>query len=150
MKKRFRQADGTEVEVEGSPEELAEYERQIREGQKPVSIGKKKPVLRGAEVDGKLLTDEELSLIRLHRLGLLPKERVVKEKEYVPWYLQPAPYILKDSPLLLDQPCGVCGQYNCRQLHIWCDTITLTSDSTVPKDKAYLITEGQVTGLLKS
>ena len=125
MKKRFRQADGTEVEVEGSPEELAEYERQIREGSRPASISKKKPVLRGAEVDGKPLTDVEVSMVRLHRLGLLPQ----REPVYVPY--QPFPTY---PPIWLEprqRVCPFCGVIDCMQTHIWCETRTINTDHTL-------------------
>lgn len=151
MRQKFRRPDGTEVEIEGTPEELAEYERQIKEGSKPVSIGKKKPVLRGAEVDGKPLTDDEIVLVRMHRAGLpsvvrstvlLPEKEVVREPVYIPQFV---PYRLEPDKT----PCWVCGQTDCHQMHIWCgETVTVTSDSTVPRDKAYLFTEGQVTGLI--
>lgn len=45
MKKTFKQADGTEVVVEGTAEELAELERRLRESSpKP---NEKKSVLNG-------------------------------------------------------------------------------------------------------
>lgn len=135
MKQKFRRPDGTEVEVEGTPEELAEYERQIKEGQKPVSIGKKKPVLRGAEVDGQPLSDEEITLIRLSRAGLLPKEGPAeKRRDLVPWLPMPQPIVVPQWPdkyWLQDQPCKWCGQLNCNQVHIICKTVTTTSDNTL-------------------
>lgn len=37
MKKRFTRPDGTEVEVEGTADELAAYERALAQGREPVS-----------------------------------------------------------------------------------------------------------------
>lgn len=135
MRKVIKRPDGTEEVVEGTAEEIAEYERQIREGSRPRT--KKPPVLRGAEVDGKPLTDEEIVMLRAYRLGILP------QKEYVP---QPYPVypITPLMPYLLERPCGFCGVIGCRQTHVWCETITVTSDSTVPQNKAYLV-PGQLT-----
>ncbi len=126
MKKRFKQADGTEVEVEGSPEELAEYERKIREGSDSVSVGKKskKPVLRGAEVDGQPLTEDEEVLIRLHRLGFLTKKEKEESRPFRPWVPQFVPYRLEQ--LEVSNMCKFCGQFNCMQMHIWCSTDILT------------------------
>lgn len=126
MRKTFKRHDGTTVEVEGTPEELAEYERKIREGSQPASIGeksKKKPVLRGAEVDGKPLTDEEVALVRLHRLGLLPKEEKKETKN--PFTPMPWPIVVPDPWWSRqDRTCGFCGRINCHELHIWCTTAT--------------------------
>lgn len=134
MRKVIKRPDGTEEVVEGTAEEIAEYERAIKEGGKPQS-SKKKPVLRGAEVDGKPLTDEETQMIRLHRLGLLPKERVVVEKEpaWVP-YVQPY-WLTGPTPTVTDRTCKYCGALDCNQLHIVCrDSVTL-SDSTLPSEQ---------------
>ena len=49
MKQTFTRPDGTEVTVEGTPEELAKYERQINEGSPNPPSTKKKPVLKGSE-----------------------------------------------------------------------------------------------------
>ena len=152
MRKVIKHPDGREETVEGTPEEIAEYERQLREGGKP-RPGKKKPVLHGAEVDGKPLTDDEVNLVRLSRAGLLPKER--KEPAFVPftpytpvpWPVMPDPYWLRDIP------CSFCGKINCHELHIWCEapvtrTITITGNSTVPHDKAFLVTDGRAQGVI--
>lgn len=123
MRKVVKRPDGTEEVIEGTAEEVAEYERQIKEGSRP-SLPKKKPVLRGAEVDGKPLTDEEVALVRLHRLGLLPKEERKADQPVItpmPW-----PVVMPD-PYWLQQPCSFCGKWRCNELHIWCTTST-TSD----------------------
>jgi hypothetical protein len=106
MKKVIKHPDGSEEVIEGTADEIAEYERQLKEDGKPKSL-KEKPVLHGAEVDGKPLTDEEINLICLFRIGV--------------------PYRL-DWP---EPTCWACGQKNCRQLHIWCGTQTFTSDNTL-------------------
>lgn len=122
MKKKFRQADGTEVEVEGTAEELAEYERRIREGQQPVSVGrKKKPVLHGApEVDGKPLTDEEITLVRLSRAGLAPFKKEELDTPFVPYKF--IPYQIPVDNFPPTPICWVCGKVNCHEMHIWCGT----------------------------
>lgn len=137
MRKVIKRTDGSEEIVEGTAEEIAEYERAIKEGGKPQS-SKKKPVLRGAEVDGKPLTDEEVQMVRLVRLGLLPKERVVeREPTWVP-YVQPY-WMTEQRPLVTDQVCRYCGALNCNQLHIICRD-TVTSDSTVVGGLSGLLT----------
>ena len=95
MKKTFKRTDGTEEVVEGTPEEIAEYENNLRE----VVVKKsKKPVLRGAEVDGTPLTDGDVFAVRLSRLGLLSPF----SQSYTP-----------NAP-----PCTVCGGNNCAKTHI--------------------------------
>jgi hypothetical protein len=110
VKKTIKRPDGTEEVVEGTAEEIAEYERKLREGTKP---SKKKPVLHGAEVDGIPLTEAESMLVRMKRMGLLEKP----DPLFIP-YIQP--YI---QPLL---GCQICGQLNCMQTHIWFETTTGT------------------------
>lgn len=118
MRKVIKRPDGTEEVVEGTADEIAEYERQIREGAKPRP--KKPPVLRGAEVDGKPLTDAEIGAVRLMRMGLLP------QKEYVP--VPYSPVIEPIRPYWLGEvPCGICGVIGCRQLHVWSTVINGTS-----------------------
>lgn len=134
MKKLIKHPDGTEEVIEGTAEEIAAYERKLREGGK--SKGKK-PVLHGAEVDGKPLTDEEIALVRLSRAGLLPKER--KEPAFQPFTpITPTPWpVMPDPYWLRDVRCSFCGKLNCHELHIWCEapvtkTVTITSDNTGP------------------
>ncbi len=134
MRKVIQHPDGRQETVEGTPEEIAEYERHLREGGKPRTT-KKKPVLHGAEVDGKPLTDDEVNLIRLSRAGLLPKER--KEPTFVPFTpITPTPWpVMPDPYWLRDVQCSFCGKINCHELHIWCEapvtkTVTITSDNT--------------------
>ena len=122
MRKVIKRPDGTEEVVEGTAEEIAEYERNIREGNRPRN--KKPPVLRGAEVDGKPLTDAEVAAVRLMRMGLLPQKEIVKE---------PYPYPITYPPIWLQpvkQPCRFCGVIDCMQTHIWCETRTITTDNT--------------------
>lgn len=108
MKRTFKRPDGTEEVIEGSAEELAEYEKRLREGGKPGGKGKK-PLLHGAEVDGIPLTEDESMLVRLKRAGFLEKP--------APIYL---PYIQESYA------CVICGQFNCMQTHIWYGTTTGT------------------------
>ncbi len=128
MRKVIQHPDGRQETVEGTPEEIAEYERQLREGGKPRST-KKKPVIHGAEVDGKELSSEEVMLVRLHRMGVLPKKE--PEQVFIPWM---SPVQVPLAPYT-PQPCWFCGQLDCRQTHIWCGTVTsdkisLNTDNT--------------------
>ena len=134
MRKVIKRPDGSEEVIEGTAEEIAEYERQIREGNRPKS--KKPPVLKGAEVDGQPLTDAEVAAVRLMRLGLLP------QKEYVPMW-QPTVY----PPIWLQpqpQPCWYCGIIGCKQMHIWCETRTITTDNTLQIPANGLLGQGQI------
>jgi len=69
MRKTFKRPDGSDVTVEGTPEELAEYEKKIQEENRGHvhESGKKPGVLRGAEVDGIPLSDGEVNMIRAVR-----------------------------------------------------------------------------------
>jgi hypothetical protein len=139
VRKVVKRPDGTEEVIEGTAEEVAEYERQIKEGGRPAP--KKKPVLHGAEVDGKPLTDEEVTLVRLHRLGLLPKEERKADRPVptpMPW-----PVVMPD-PYWLEPACGFCGQKGCRQMHIWYGTtsgIKIYPSEQVPRDR-FFVTDG--------
>ena len=125
MKKTIKRPDGTEEVVEGTAEEIAEYERKLREGSKS---SKKKPVLHGASVDDIPLTDNEIILIRLSRLG------IVSQPVNAPMHITPI-YVPQYLPYRLDTgtpACSFCGQYNCNQLHIWCsDQVTTTTGTTL-------------------
>lgn len=70
MKKIIKKTDGTEETIEGTPEEIALYERQLRElGQLDEQKPGKPGVLHGshATVDGIMLTEGEIELIRACR-----------------------------------------------------------------------------------
>jgi hypothetical protein len=123
VKKTIQHPDGRLETVEGTAEEIAEYERKLRESEKPKGRGKK-PVLHGApEVDGKPLTEDEITWIRLSRAGLLPKE--VQGPTVVPWAPTIPSYpVMPDPYLLQPQRCLFCGRLNCHELHIWCGTTT--------------------------
>lgn len=130
MKKVIKHPDGREETVEGTAEEIAEYERKLREGGRSKS---KKPVLHGApEVDGKPLTDAEVILVRLSRAGILPKE---KEQVFVP---MPAPIVVPEKYWLQDVPCRWCGQLGCQQMHIICDNTVTVTDASIPDNIGYL------------
>lgn len=138
MRKVINRPDGSEEIIEGTAEEIAEYERHLREGTKPPVRKSKKPVLHGAELDGKPLTDAEIAMVRLSRIGLLPKEP--KPTEQTIWWIPPAyvePYWLKPQ---VSNQCSYCGQFNCRQLHIWCS-------ETVTSGKVSLLTPTQTVTL---
>ena len=67
MTKTFKRKDGTEEVVEGTPEELAEYERRLRESGNLHEAPKKKDILHGAAVDGIPLSEDEVSYVRNRR-----------------------------------------------------------------------------------
>jgi hypothetical protein len=119
VKKTIKRPDGSEEVVEGTAEEIAEYEQKLREVVRSVK-GKKKPVLHGAEVDGKPLTDSEVMMVRLSRMGILP------QKEDRPVYIpQIVPYTL--GPVT----CWVCGQLDCRINHIICNEPVTWTDTKI-------------------
>lgn len=69
MKRTFKRTDGTEEVLEGSAEELALYEKQLRESGKLDETAPVKPtVLHGKPaVDGVELTDDEIAWVRTWR-----------------------------------------------------------------------------------
>jgi len=50
VRKVIKRPDGTEEIVEGTADEIAEYERRLKEGGKLPPSSKRKPVLHGASV----------------------------------------------------------------------------------------------------
>jgi hypothetical protein len=116
VKKVIKHPDGRVETVEGTADEIAEYERKLRE-----VVGKsksKKPVLHGAEIDGQPLTDAEAILVRLHRAGLLQQ----KEQVLVPYVPYTQPYLWQPAK----DACRWCGAQDCQQMHIICDEPTFT------------------------
>jgi hypothetical protein len=138
VKKTIKRPDGTEEVVEGTAEEIAEYERKLREGSKP---SKKKPVLHGAEVDGVPLSASEEMLIRMSRMGFLKKEEPEKVPVFIPQYM---PYRLLETGVGTPA-CSFCGQYNCNQLHIWCSDQTTTGTTLTIGDGLFLNDKGSFT-----
>lgn len=125
MKKTVTRPDGTQEVVEGTAEEIAEYEKKLREAPK----GKgKKPILHGAEVDGVPLSDDEVNVVRLKRAGLLPQKEYVF---YPQW--QPVQTWLKW--------CSVCGVFGCTTNHI-------TYGQTIVGDSVPLWTDGALSTTL--
>ncbi len=125
MKRTNKRPDGTEEVLEGTPEELAEYERRLREPAK-----KPKPdVLKGSEAESETAREWRQLLKDLADISRL------SQPVYVPYLIPP--------PILVDpQPCWICGAYNCRQMHIWCGSVTVTSDSTLQLIKNPQVTCG--------
>jgi ferredoxin len=90
MKKTFKKPDGTEEIIEGTPEEIAEYERQVRERLGP----SKKPSPSG--------------------FGILKGAPAVDWSEFVK--LLPVPAIYPYQPIgqtIWMVPCTGCGYCNC-------------------------------------
>lgn|SRR5574337_564411 len=118
MKRTFKRPDGTEEQVEGTAEELAEYERRLR-GE--ISEQKRPPpVLRGAELDGEPVTDQEVEWIRtLRRLRTVPSI-----PEY-PTYPIPQPIVTYKQWTTNRTwiPCKYCGEPDCHKSHIICDSV---------------------------
>ena len=108
MKKTVTLPDGTTEVLEGTPEEIAQHEKLIRErvGDKPV--GRKKPdVLKGAPdvvptgESAPARFDPEI-IKKLQELIETTKEN----RRVTPWYeLMPPP------------SCSICGMVGCRSLH---------------------------------
>ena len=94
MKRTFKRADGTEETLEGSAEELAEYERRLRESE---GRGPKPGVLKGREL-GDLLKD------LLER----PEVDELARKFHRP-YWPPGPIWVVS--------CSICGRVGCDGNH---------------------------------
>lgn len=72
MKRTFRRHDGVEETIEGTPEELAEHERRLRDEADKANEGlrirpTKPEILKGAEVDSVPLTEGEIAIVRAMR-----------------------------------------------------------------------------------
>lgn len=101
--------DGTEEVVEGTPEEIAEYEKQLREGKQPPPP--QKPVLYGAPaVDGVELSDAEILYIRLQRAAII--KPIGTQPYTTPPHTSPFPWNGAWNT------CPVCGMYACTKTHI--------------------------------
>jgi hypothetical protein len=129
MKKTFRQEDGTLITIEGTADEIGQYERIVendRRGQEPK---KQRPdVLKGALTPG---ADQIRKILEDLGMGPQPQETRLTEQPILPW----------TTPW---QPtwCIRCGGSPCMCYHvypswplypqIWCKTVTVTGDSTLP------------------
>jgi len=108
LKRTFKRPDGTEETLEGTAEELAEYERKLREPeQRPARPG----VLKGKGL-------EEL----LREMRALPDR--VAERLPRPWITQPYPY-----PIWVVS-CPTCGRIDCNGYHAWPIGFTITLDGS--------------------
>lgn len=127
MKKTFTRPDGTQVVVEGTPEELAQYEQKINEGT-PTPPTKKKPILKGSAYEELVqwvkdhFEDEFTKLLK--EIQAIRQEQIVRtiliERDHRPHY--PPPF----SPFTPAVP----NPWDMRP-QIWCSDKTLT-DGTKP------------------
>lgn len=127
MKRTFRRSDGTEEVLEGTAEELAEYERKLKreqaEPQQP-----RPDILKGLEVDGEPVTEPELDWVRNMRKMLrdpntfrVPDQLGAPFQPYlpaIPW--QPLCPWPNTDRFITGEPCRWCGKYNCYDTHIIC------------------------------
>jgi hypothetical protein len=96
MKRTFKRPDGTEETLEGTAEELAEYERKLNESERKAP---KPGVLKGRELEA--VPDQ------LRRL----QEAIDRFSDRMPLYW-PRP----DNPIWIVS-CSVCGRINCNGYH---------------------------------
>lgn len=114
MKKRYEDGE----QVQGTPEEIAEYDR-LRRGKKDEGVqqdptGKKPGVLKGMG----LLSPEEVE-----RLTEALRERVGEAvRDQIPWWTRLGQPVV--MPQVQTYPCPICGMYNCNQTHIFWGTQT--------------------------
>ena len=116
MTKRVKRPDGTEETVEGTPEEIAEYERALNEGRPATK--RKPPILKGKELEELQQWIRENIAEVLRRIDALPPP--IQITQYPSTFIQP--------PLPIW--CIYCGTYGCNRSHIICDTKTWTAAGT--------------------
>jgi hypothetical protein len=125
VKKTFKQTDGSFVTIEGTAEEIRQYERIVesdRRGQEPK---KQAPdVLKGNEAKG---FQEIIAELR-RQLG--QQQEVQPVAPLLPW-LPPMTSCLKCGR----SPCACYSVYPGwpgYPYQIWCKTVTVSGDSTLP------------------
>lgn len=126
MKKTFRHEDGSFVTIEGTAEEIRQYERIVendRRGNEPKKQGP--DVLKGVPALG---VDEIKKLIE--DLGLKPQE-ARPSQPILPWTTVPYP---PWCPKCGGSPCACYLTYPPWPTYpqIWCKTVTVSGDSTAP------------------
>lgn len=132
MKKTLRQEDGSFVTIEGTAEEIRQYERIVesdRRGQEPK---KQSPdVLKGApELDA-----DQIRKI-LEDLGMRPQLQETRPVQ--PIVPRTVPYHPSWCPRCGGLPCVCDLAYPAWPLYpgqIWCKTVTVSSDSTYAGDR---------------
>lgn len=113
MKKIVKRPDGTEETVEGTAEEIAEYERRLR-GE--TNEGRKKPpILKGKELEDEILRLVNEELERRKYQATIDWQRFFQEFKWPA--VDPAPYQFQTA-------CWYCGLIGCNQVHTWCGTVT--------------------------
>lgn len=128
MKKRFRQDDGSFVTIEGSPEEIREYERMLERDRAPKPSKQQPDVLKGIEAGNDELRRLLDELQKPERRGSDPSPAPT-----TPWWPAPSPYI---------SWCVRCGGCPCvchvtyptwpLYPQIWYRTVTTTGNITLP------------------
>lgn len=112
IKKVIIDEKGNSVEIEGTPEEVAEYER---------SLEKNKGKSEGATKRKQLLKDEVKRLVgeELEEYKKFIDNQPKQEQHHHHYW----PGVIPQQP----QWCPYCGTYGCSKPHVW---ITYGSDST--------------------
>jgi hypothetical protein len=98
IKKQYKQPDGTVIEIEGTLDEIAQYEKNLNKTQKKEDVFKKKK---------ELLKDEIRRLVQ-DELEKHPQQSLHFHYQYQ-W-----PTI----PLNYPTVCSFCGAYGCTKTHI--------------------------------
>lgn len=125
MKKTFKRPDGTEEIIDGTPEEIAAYERSMLD-RYPANESKKKPdVLRGKE---DVTLDELIRCSDFVRKIFL--EELAKNSIKIDFPTNPALNI---------EACRFCGKYNCNDYHIFYSETVTTSDAALPYSDVTII-----------
>lgn len=119
MIKKIKHPDGTEEVVEGTPEEVAAYERALNEGRPATK--RKPPILKGKELEELQQWIRESIDVILRRIDALPP----------PYQVTYYPQVIQWPPLQpsLPSPCIWCGNYGCNRNHIICTGITTAGTS---------------------
>lgn len=128
MKKTFRQEDGSFVTIEGTAEEIRQYERIVesdRRGNEPKK--QRSDVLKGAPEP----TADQIRKI-IEDLGMKPQPQETSPVQPIlPWT---GPALLSWCPRCGGAPCVCYLTYPSwpPSFQIWCKTATVSGDSTLP------------------
>lgn len=114
IKKQYKQPDGTIIEIEGTLDEIAQYEKNLNKTQKKEEVVKKKK---------ELLKDEVQRLV---------KEELAKNPQQVMHfhYRYEWPLVPNYVPVL----CPFCGVYGCTKNHIIINTTDSSAQLNVSQD----------------
>ncbi len=153
MVKRFKRPDGTEETIEGTPEEIAQYERALNESF-PAAKTKKPGVLKGAALeDGKL--QGILDAIRSMPQNKL--DEILEAVKQIPRSVQFIPYPLIQWPIVAPRIWPSWEPFWCGDTTITTGTATGTSvfmgamlDGSETKTNALLDANHETFGILRS